>query len=171
MTTSVTLRIGVGEGVWFPNATLEEWSVANYTTPTYNAFHSNGWTPNLISYCSKRFPLILCSILDSNQWPHGHESCALPTELTEQISPTEAAVGTVYVLGRTSLSISDSSIEMKVQFHPLPLSSDFNVYYSLHWGLELVDGFEPPTYWLQISCATDCAIPAYIVRPSRRYVG
>ena len=42
MTTSVTLRIGVGEGVRFPNATLEEWSVANYTTPTYHAFRSNG---------------------------------------------------------------------------------------------------------------------------------
>ena len=39
--SSLTIRVnhpyGVGEGVRFPNATLEEWSVANYTTPTYGA--------------------------------------------------------------------------------------------------------------------------------------
>ena len=29
------------------------------------------------------------------------------------------------------------------------------------YPLEPVDGLEPPTYWLQISCAANCAIPAY----------
>ena len=33
------------------------------------------------------------------------------------------------------------------------------VTFSLAW-LEPVDGLEPPTYWLQISCSTDWAIPA-----------
>ena len=35
--------------------------------------------------------------------------------------------------------------------------------YSLRWDwkkLELVDGFEPPTCWLQISCSTSWATPA-----------
>ena len=39
-------------------------------------------------------------------------------------------------------------------------------YPQLEWlaefAMELVDGLEPPTYWLQINCSTDWAIPAYL---------
>ena len=29
--------------------------------------------------------------------------------------------------------------------------------------LELVDGFEPPSYCLQVNCTTNCATPAYCI--------
>ena len=34
-----------------------------------------------------------------------------------------------------------------------------------HIKMELVDGLEPPTCWLQISCSTDWATPAFLQRP------
>ena len=33
-----------------------------------------------------------------------------------------------------------------------------------HKKMELVDGLEPPTCWLQISCSTDWATPAYVIK-------
>lgn len=59
---SAILLYGVGEGVRFPNATLEEWSVANYTTPTYWSRQTD-LNPNLLITNQLRYRLRHTSIL------------------------------------------------------------------------------------------------------------